>query len=154
MIIVALVVIVVVSQPRDTVLPQDNSETNSPQNEDVELNETETTQIENNDVSATGSYIPYALSSLTNGVNVIFFAASWCPSCSELDRNLNASLNSIPENLTILKTDYDNSQELREKYGVTIQHTLVQVDAAGNLIKKVTGLYNTYTLEDIITQFN
>ncbi len=122
--------------------PSENSET-----QDTETEDTYTTV-------KTGSYIPYAKSSLTDQVNVIFFAASWCPSCAELDRNLSASLNSIPGNLTILKTDYDNSQDLREKYGVTIQHTLVQVDSEGNLIKKVNGLYNLYTLEDIITQFN
>jgi hypothetical protein len=35
--------------------------------------------------------------------------------------------------------DYDNSDELKKKYGVTYQHTLVQVDKDGNLIKKWSG---------------
>jgi hypothetical protein len=35
--------------------------------------------------------------------------------------------------------DYDNSTALKQKYGVTMQHTLVQVDAKGNLIAKWTG---------------
>jgi hypothetical protein len=35
-----------------------------------------------------------------------------------------------------LKTDYDSNIDLRKKYGVTSQHTFVQIDSSGNLIKK------------------
>jgi len=45
----------------------------------------------------------------------------------------------IPENLTILKVDYDSATDLKKKYAVTTQHTLVQVDQGGNLIKKWSG---------------
>jgi len=34
----------------------------------------------------------------------------------------------IPENVNLLKVDYDNSTDLKEKYGVTMQHTFVLVD--------------------------
>jgi hypothetical protein len=41
--------------------------------------------------------------------------------------------------VSILKVDYDKETELKKKYGVTYQHTLVQVDKDGNLIKKWSG---------------
>jgi thioredoxin-related protein len=34
----------------------------------------------------------------------------------------------------VYKVDFDNSTELRKKYGVTDKHTFVQVDKQGNKI--------------------
>ena len=68
---------------------------------------------------------------------VLFFHASWCPTCRALEGDIEK--NEIPEGITILKVDFDTSTELRQKYGVTTQHTLVQVDAEGNLIQKWSG---------------
>jgi len=90
-----------------------------------------------------GSYVTYdaskvAMASATKDV-VLFFKASWCPSCVAVDKDIKANLSAIPESLTILEVDYDTSTELKKKYGVTTQHTLVQVDAQGNLIKKWSG---------------
>jgi len=98
-----------------------------------------------------GEYIDYAESSLTNQDNVIFFAASWCPTCKVLDDNLMEASSNIPSGVTILKADYDTEDELKDKYGVTYQHTLVQVDQNGNQIKKWT---NSFDLEDIIEELN
>lgn len=70
---------------------------------------------------------------------VLNFTAAWCPTCRALEANINANLANIPSNLTILKVDYDNSTALKKKYGVTYQHTMVQVDKDGNLIKKWMG---------------
>jgi thiol-disulfide isomerase/thioredoxin len=86
-----------------------------------------------------GKYIAYNSAALTDGKNVIFFAASWCPSCRVLDNAINSEQKAIPENLTILKANYDSEVTLKQKYGVTYQHTLVQVDKEGNLIKKWSG---------------
>jgi len=68
---------------------------------------------------------------------VLFFHASWCPSCRALESSLNNE--EIPADLGIYKVDYDNSTELKKKYGVTSQHTLVQVDAEGEMITKWLG---------------
>lgn len=70
---------------------------------------------------------------------VLFFRASWCPTCISLDKDIRAHLGAIPSNLTILDVNYDNSAELKKKYRVTYQHTFVQVDTDGNLIKKWSG---------------
>jgi thiol-disulfide isomerase/thioredoxin len=71
--------------------------------------------------------------------NVLFFHASWCPTCRAADANIKANLLSIPSGLTIHQVDYDSSTELKKKYGVTYQHTFVQVDESGTLIKKWSG---------------
>lgn len=96
-----------------------------------------------------GKYIEYSGSSLTDKQNVIFFAASWCPTCRGLDQSINSELSLIPSDLTILKANYDSENELKRKYGVTYQHTLVQVDQEGNLLKKWNG---SQDIEDIINQ--
>lgn len=111
--------------------------------------------------SAPGKYIEYSsnLLSENNDKKVIyFFKASWCPTCQALDRNLNNSLGKIPSNTVIIKVDYDSasgatSEELalKPKYGVTYQHTLVQVDSNGNQIKKWN---NSYTLDEILSKVN
>ena len=70
---------------------------------------------------------------------VLFFAADWCPTCQEAAKNLEADPAAIPTGLAIVRVDYDNSDELKQKYGVTTQHTFVQVDADGNELAKWTG---------------
>lgn len=111
-------------------------------------NETEIKQsmqdnsMEDSVVAKAGSYEAYSrdkLSRAENGDVVLFFHASWCPSCRGLNKDIENNITSIPNNVTILKTDYDTETELKKKYGVTSQHTLVQVDKDGNLIKKWSG---------------
>lgn len=89
-----------------------------------------------------GSYEAYSADKIARaetGDVVLFFHASWCPSCRGLNSSIEGNLKSIPEGVTILKTDYDKETELKKKYGVTYQHTLVQVDRDGNMIKKWSG---------------
>ncbi|MEK7105918.1 MAG: thioredoxin family protein [Patescibacteria group bacterium] len=93
-------------------------------------------------VNESGTYEPYADSKISKAVTgdvVLFFRASWCPTCRSLDKDIKENLSNIPSTLTILDVDYDNSTALKQKYGVTYQHTLVQVDKDGNLIKKWSG---------------
>ncbi len=90
-----------------------------------------------------GSYEAYssekvALASATHAV-ILFFRADWCPTCRAVDSDIKANLSKIPENLAILDVNYDNSTALKQKYGVTYQHTFVQVDKDGKLIKKWSG---------------
>ena len=68
---------------------------------------------------------------------VLFFNASWCPTCHAADKELLSS--TIPDNVVILSVDYDSSTELKKKYLVTYQHTFVEVNAEGNMIKKWSG---------------
>ncbi len=93
--------------------------------------------------TAAGTYTNYS-SDLVKTADknnvVLFFNASWCPTCRSAVKNINENLSSIPSNLTILSADYDKEIALRQKYGVTTQHTFVKVDKDGNLLKKTSGL--------------
>ncbi len=70
---------------------------------------------------------------------VLFFAASWCPSCRAADKNLNENLKKIPENVIVFKTDYDTETALKTKYKITRQHSFVFVDAKGVALKSWAG---------------
>jgi thiol-disulfide isomerase/thioredoxin len=99
--------------------------------------------------STHGKYVDYSDSIIeeTLGDKILFFHASWCPQCQALEADIRAS--TLPKNLTIIKVDYDNHQDLRQRYGVTIQTTLVRVDDQGNLVKKFVA-YDDPTLQALI----
>lgn len=67
---------------------------------------------------------------------VLFFHAPWCPFCRAADQVFQSDATAIPDGVTLLKTDYDSNAELKTKYGVTYQHTFVQIDDQGNLVTK------------------
>jgi len=96
------------------------------------------------------TYSPEKLALANNGTVVLFFHADWCPSCRGLENDLNARLGEISNNTHILKLDYDTETELKRRYEVIRQHTLVVVDADGTELKKLTGLTNT--LDQVVDQ--
>lgn len=98
-----------------------------------------------------GVYEDYDVNKLNranDGDVVLFFKADWCPTCNSLDKDIISNLKNIPSKVSILKVDYDNSAELKQKYGITYQHTFVQVDSNGNQIAKWSG---SSTLSDLLT---
>ncbi len=97
------------------------------------------------------AYAPEKLAMAEVGDVVLFFHASWCPSCRGLNADIEQHLSEIPEDVHIFKLDYDKEAELKKKYGVTTQHTLVQVAADGTLIKKWSG---SPTLASLVLQIN
>lgn len=70
---------------------------------------------------------------------VLFFNAAWCSTCKKARDSIEADVAGIPSDLTIVVVDFDTANELRQKYGVTLQHTFVQIDAAGNELAKWSG---------------
>lgn len=97
------------------------------------------------------AYAPEKLAYAEEGRVVLFFHASWCPSCRSLSANIDENMMAIPEDVHILKVDYDQETELKKKYGVTTQHTLVQVASDGSMIKKWSG---SPTLASLVTEIN
>lgn len=95
------------------------------------------------------AYAPEKFAKAATGHVVLFFRASWCPTCKALDADIRSHLGSIPADLTILDVNYDDSTALKQKYGVTYQHTFVQVKADGTLIKKWSG---SPTLAALVSQ--
>ena len=88
-------------------------------------------------MSKQGSYVTLAdynkdSSKYADSKKVYFFHASWCPICQGIDKEINADMSKIPAGVTMIKTDFDSSTDLRQKYGVTTQYTFVQVDGNGN----------------------
>lgn len=100
--------------------------------------------------ASAGTYIDYSESAIANasGTKILFFHAPWCPQCKALDASIKAG--PIPSGTTIIKVDYDSSQALKQKYGVTTQTTLVLVDDNGNLVKKYVA-YSTPSLSALIS---
>lgn len=82
------------------------------------------------------------------GAVVLYFSAPWCPDCRRTDHNLTSDPGSIPSDLTVVKVDYDSAADLKRRYGVTIQHTFVQVNSSGTKLARWTG---SYTADDIAT---
>ena len=74
------------------------------------------------------------------GRSVLFFAAtSWCVTCIALDKEIKERRNSLPSDITILKVDYDHNKEMKRKWGVIIQHTLIVLDKNGQEVKRWVG---------------
>lgn len=95
-------------------------------------------------------YTPTIVRELTNQNKkvVLFFHATWCPTCKAANEDILSRLSEIPENIVIVKTDYDTYPELKEQYNITYQHTFVQVDSDGNQII----IWNGGDLDEIIAK--
>jgi thiol-disulfide isomerase/thioredoxin len=84
-------------------------------------------------------YTPDAVAGSQAEHIVLNFSATWCPSCRTLDKNINENVSEIPDGVEIYKVDFDSSTELKKKYGITTQHTLVVVNPDGTMVKKWVG---------------
>ena len=84
-------------------------------------------------------YSPDAFAAAAGKKRVLFFYASWCPTCRPVDAEILAMEETIPEDVVIFRVDYDTEEELKEKYGVTYQHTFVVVDTEGEAVTKWNG---------------
>ncbi len=110
----------------------------------IEKNSLDSNQgMQNKDVaiSNAGVYGDYSTQAVADAQKagqkvVLFFHASWCPYCKAADAAFKANLDKIPSGVAVLKTDYDTQSQLKQKYGVTYQHTFVQIDVAGNMLTK------------------
>lgn len=123
------------------------------QKDTMAMKDTEMMKKDDSMMVKAGSYVAYDASQVTlaaqNGKAVLFFHAAWCPTCRAADAELLKMTSSIPTGTTIFKTDYDSSTDLKKKYGVTTQHTFVQVDAQGNMITSWRG---STTVADIVAK--
>ena len=132
------------SNKNDAMVIKEQMEQKAMEEKDVMIKKDETGMMDKGDVmTKAGSYETYApekvaLASSSHDI-VLFFRASWCPTCRAVDADIKANLSKIPSDLTILDVNYDQSTPLKQKYGVTYQHTFVQVDKDGNQIKKWSG---------------
>lgn len=124
-------------------IPQMMDEVSNAKPETTEENTTNTTTTE-----ATSVYKPYTpqvLNESSNTRRILFFYANWCPTCRPVDQSLSQNPNTLPPNTTVIRVNYNDTEtdneerELARKYGVTYQHTFVQIDSNGNEIAKWNG---------------
>lgn len=71
---------------------------------------------------------------------VLYFYASWCPICRPTNADFEKNAGKIPEDMVVIRVNYNDpdtdSQEkdLAKKYGITYQHTFVQIDGQGKQV--------------------
>jgi len=137
-----IVVLIIASIAYASMNRTDDTMTDKKVDESSSMEDTKVMAGEEEGMMKSGSYEAYAPEKLAlaeTGDVVLFFHASWCPSCRGLNADIEANREAIPAGVSILKLDYDTESELKKKYGVTYQHTLVQVEADGTMIKKWSG---------------
>lgn len=93
---------------------------------------------------APASYVTYedyeaAKADYADSKVVLFFNATWCPACKAITESLTADPAQIPAKTTVVSVDYDMHTDLRERYGVTMQHTFVEIDSAGEKVRQWTS---------------
>ncbi len=128
--------------PDTAVVPVKTEKAVVEQNSTAKAEDTMTPAAESTPAIKGGQYVAYDASKLAfarEGKVVLFFRASWCSECRALDADIRKNLDQIPANVLILDVNYDQSGELKKKYGVIYQHTLVQVDENGTMITKWSG---------------
>ena len=117
---------------------------------DTSMSQTPTASETTNE--AAGDYVTYesfvtSEDKYADSKVVLFFNAVWCSTCQQARENIEVSLGEIPTDLAIVLVDFDDSIELRKKYGVTVQHTFVEIDSAGEPLGKWSG---SVTIDHIV----
>jgi thioredoxin 1 len=128
---------------------QKSRERTAPAPQQNQAGETVTSQPSgNNTKSSSSRYIKYekdVIDNTNSNRRVLFFYASWCPTCRPADADFTQNENQIPEDVIVIRVNYndpDTDQEekkLAQKYGITYQHTFVQIDEQGNEVTKWNG---------------
>jgi|SRR3989344_4769279 len=136
--------VVVIGIAGFTLLRGSNSQPQQESTQKTTTEQTTDTQVsKSSDNEIAPQYVEYSEASLAKaqekGRTVIFFWAVWCPTCKALDKELTERSNELPDDITILKTNYDTEKELKKKYQIVQQHTLVQVDKNGSEVTKWIG---------------
>ncbi|MGH7157550.1 MAG: thioredoxin domain-containing protein [Candidatus Saccharimonadales bacterium] len=100
-------------------------------------------------VPGAGAYVKYSPETFANteGRRWLFFHAGWCPQCRALQKDIGK--NGVPDGVTIFEVNYDTENDLKKKYGVTLQTTIVEVDENGNEVQKFVA-YDDPTIEAVM----
>ena len=73
-----------------------------------------------------------------NAPAVLFFYADWCPTCKAAIKEFRSMAGDFGD-IALYVVNYDTSAALKKRYGVTYQHTFVQVDTHGDSIAMWNG---------------
>jgi thiol-disulfide isomerase/thioredoxin len=95
-----------------------------------------------------GRYVEYSKAAYDEAAGmrrVLFFYASWCPTCRTADPDIRANEGRLPADLVVLRVNYndpqtdDEEKTLAKTYAISYQHTFVQVDGQGNALARWNG---------------
>ena len=104
-------------------------------------------------------YVPYTsgvLDTVQQPRRVLFFYASWCPTCRPVDKSLQERIADLPSDVVVIRVNYNDPEtdqeekDLAKIYEVGYQHTFVQIDPQGNKIK----LWNGGDIEELLQNLN
>jgi len=131
--------------------PMTNSDNETPNTVEVPAAANPSTDVPAPVVLASGRYQDYSSELVDDSgyqTTILFFYAGWCPECRGYDKAIEGA--TLPPGVQILQVNYDDAQDLRQKYGVTIQSSFVRVDAAGNKQVLWSGLGKEKSLDAIL----
>lgn len=123
----------------------------TPEQEAMEKKEGEAMEKKTDDSAMQKSdsrYVEYSKASLDQAAGnrrVLYFYANWCPTCKPANEDFTKNSSKIPEDMVVIKVNYNDTdtdqeeKDLAKKYGITYQHTFVQIDAQGKEITKWNG---------------
>lgn len=80
---------------------------------------------------------------------IVFFHADWCSTCTFFEKQIKEQ--GVPENVTILKANYDRELELKSRYGVTVQSTFVLLDENGEVERTWPFASGLRSIQDLYT---
>lgn len=145
----------VMMQEEEKMAPKNEMKESGTPTEDKMMEQTENTMMPEKKMSesgeammAKGAYVEYGPNVLEGSKatkRVLFFYASWCPLCRPADAEFRDRMSEIPAGVTVIRVNYNDpgtdqaEKDLAAKYGVTYQHTFVQIDQDGNAVTKWNG---------------
>lgn len=99
-----------------------------------------------------GQYVNYDGKAIetTEGRKLIFFHAAWCPQCRALEQSILDG--TIPSGVTIFKANFDLETQLKQRYGVTQQTTIIEVNDQGDELKQFNAYYEP-SLQALVKEF-
>lgn len=120
---------------------------------EIQIDEVEQNVVSEDDVSmqtqedkdnSEKSYEVYTDTSIDSALQdnkkvVLFFHAKRCPSCRSLDKEISENIAAIPSQVKIIKIDYDTYADLKKKYAVRTQHTIIVLDPKGAIEQTLVG---------------
>jgi len=101
----------------------------------------ETSPTEDTGVADRGTYQVYDAEAVAaSDADRIFlsFYATWCPSCRALEADILANASDIPSNVEIYKVDFDTATDLKRQYGITVQHSIIEINRDGEAVGPIT----------------
>lgn len=117
----------------------------SSRTDDMQKNQSLSTASE---ASTDSKYIEYSsgiLEKTLGGRRILFFFANWCPTCRPVDKEISQNTDRILEGIVIIRVNYNDDatdkeeEALAKKYGITYQHTFIEIDSGGEEVQSWNG---------------